>query len=103
MVSKIYWKMKKDINVEITKYPGIYAVQSERPGLIYGISDGKFALLTQHGAVYCPLHETVEMAEMMQPDIKAEILEIYEDVKSLRLDRRRNEESIHKRKNHRTA
>lgn len=76
--------MKKDINTEITKYPDIYAVQSERPGLIYGISDGKFALLTRYGAVFCPLHETVEMASQMQPDIREEILAIYEDVRDLR-------------------
>ena len=103
MVSRIHWDLGCDINKVVTQYPDMYAVQSERPGLIYGIGDGKFALLTRHGAIFCPLHETVKMAALMKPDIKAEILDIYEDVKSLRLDRRRNEKNIHKRKNHRTA
>ena len=61
-------------------YPGIFAIESEIvSGCAYAFSDGKFAVLRHDGAVFCPIHETPILADMMKPEIRAEILSVFEE------------------------
>ena len=85
MVSRLYFRKKRNIENLLLRYPGIYSIVSEvSRSVTYGISDGKFAVFTCDGVAYCPVDETAELAmQMKDPDMKREIIMIYEDFKDL--------------------
>jgi hypothetical protein len=81
MISILKFKKETPIGTLLVNYTDIYAIESMvQCGLIYGIADGKFAILRAKGAIYCPLHETPNLAERFLP-LKDEIMEIYHDIK----------------------
>ena len=80
MVSRLNFSSRFDIEKTIIRYPGIFAVDSNiEKGLTYCISDGKFAVLRVDGALFCPLHETPQLAGMLKPEFGNEIMEIYKE------------------------
>ena len=79
MVQIRRWKKHFDVNAKLTKYNGIFAVQSEvQENAVYCISDGKFAVMCFDGVVYCPISEYKELASRMRAEIRKEILEVVE-------------------------
>lgn len=85
MVSRVTFGRQLKLDTELKKYTDIYTVQSEaQKGIVYGISDGKFAILSGAGAIFCPFHETPVMAMRMTEKIREEILEVYEEVRELK-------------------
>lgn len=85
MVKKMYFNRNVNIGCMLANYTGIYSVESEVcRGLIYGISDGMFALFRYDGVAYCPIEETPMLADQMKSnDVRDEILSIYSEVKDL--------------------
>ena len=80
MVSRIYFQRKINLDRDIHNYQGILAIESEvHSGCVYGFSDGKFAVIRYDGAAFCPIHETPILAEIMEPEIRAEILSVFEE------------------------
>ena len=84
MISKVIFKKYFEIQTQLKKYTDIYAIESEiHKGLVYGISDGKFAILRGNGAIFCPLHETPQLAErvtaLVSKKMGQEVLDCYED------------------------
>lgn len=77
---------RKRLNLQkLHYYPGIWAVESElTEGLCYGIADGKFAVLRATGALVCPLAEVAKLAGMLKPEVKDEVIGIYEMWKETR-------------------
>lgn len=85
MVSEVKFGRRFNILNEMMNYKDIYAVESEvQRGIVYGISDGKFAILHGTGAIFCPFHEAPVMAMRMKKKIREEIIEVYEEVRELR-------------------
>jgi hypothetical protein len=79
MVQILRFKNRFDIDAKLKKYRDILAVQSEEEdGVVYCISDGKFAILCWDGAVFCPMEEVAELQAKMRPEIQQEIKEILE-------------------------
>ena len=85
MIEILHFKKRQDLNRLMNRFPDIYAVESEvSNALIYGISDGKFAIFRSDGAVLCPLHQTPELASKIKySEVKDEVLKIYDDYKQL--------------------
>ena len=84
MISKVAFSKRLEIQTDLKKYTDIYAIESElHRGLVYGISDGKFAILRGNGAIFCPLHETPQLAErvkaLVSKKMGQEVLDCYED------------------------
>ena len=84
-IERAYFRKKVNLENLLTRYPGIYAVDSLVSNAIkYGISDGQFAVFTTDGVAKCPIRETQKLAAQMKDDrIKQEILDLYEDVKEV--------------------
>ena len=84
MVSRV--KFRKRFKMwDLKKYTDIYAVESEvQRGVVYGISDGKFAIIDGWGAKFCPFHETPIMAMSEPKKVREEIIEVYEEVRELK-------------------
>jgi hypothetical protein len=77
MVQILRFKNRFDIDAKLKKYRDILAVQSEEEeGVVYCISDGKFAILCWDGAVFCPMEEVADLQAKMRPEIQQEIAEI---------------------------
>ena len=80
MVSRLNFTKRLDIEAMLIRYPGIFAVDSNiEKGTTYCISDGKFAVMRFDGALFCPLHETHKLANMLRPEYRDEIMEIYRE------------------------
>lgn len=88
MVSTIIFDKPKNLASELTHYTDIYAIDSmEFSNIVYGLSDGKFAVLKPDCAVFCPIHEVPDMAKRLIPELQAEVIAIYNDIKGLGLER----------------
>lgn len=82
-----HYELPKDhaYSEKLYAYPNIYTIESlVKPSIIYGVSDGKFAIFRANQARVWNIEDTPEVAEYIVHDgIKAEILAIYEDIKFL--------------------
>lgn len=83
----IKFRKKQNLESLLLNYSGIYDIDSlvDR-SLKYGISDGKFAILSTTEAKYCEICEMPKAAEE-NPKLREEILAIYGDVRDLGLER----------------
>lgn len=88
MISKIFFTKPLNIDRKLANFQDIYTVQSVvKKSVVYGFSDGKFAILQREGAIFCPIHEVPQLANLLKPRIKEEVMEVFEDFKSLGLER----------------
>lgn len=88
MVSKIYFDPPKNLATELTHY-NIFDSESEvYDGIYYGMSDGKFTVMRSEGAIFWPLHETPKVAERLLPEIKKEVIGLYEIIQEKKLEER---------------
>lgn len=88
MIQRKYFKQPYTIvnrfNQFLMRYSDIYAIESiYDQGIVYGISNGKFAMITMDGILMCNFDETIQMANMMVSEIKWEMIEIYWYIKEL--------------------
>lgn len=68
----------------LPNYSEIYAVNSEvEKGLIYGISDGYFALITSYDMMRVKYKDLPKLAEKLKESIKEEVMALYFDTKFL--------------------
>lgn len=88
MIQSKYFKQPYTViekfNALLMRYQDVYAIESVYDqGIVYGISNGKFAMITMDGIIMCNFDETIQMANMMITEIKWEIIEIYWYIKEL--------------------
>lgn len=78
MISRLQFEKKQNLEKLLPRYSGIITIQSEVLNhVVYGIADHKFAILVPEGSIFCPIHETPELAKKLKPDLAAEVMEIF--------------------------
>ncbi len=75
-----------DINRKLNACPSVYSIDSILDNdLKYGIKNGLFAVMRHGDAIVCDVTDIPEIASWFKSKIKQEILDIYEDIRDLRL------------------
>ncbi len=77
---------KTNISKALNQNPTIYAIDSMLDvNLKYGIKNGLFAVMRLGDAIVCDTSDIPEVASWFKTSVKQEILDIYEDIRDLRL------------------
>lgn len=88
VVSVVQFEKDKNLNNDLTHFTEIYAIDSVYyNNVIYGLSNGKFAVIKPDLAIYCRLQDVPKMAQSLTKKVRDEVLSIYDDIKSLGLER----------------
>lgn len=75
-----------NINKKLTACPSVYGIDSLLDNdLKYGIKNGLFAIMRLGDAIVCDMDDIPQVASWFRGNIKKEILDIYEDIRDLRL------------------
>lgn len=88
MIRRESYDTRRNIDNLLDQYATIYSIESIEDGkLRYGVKNGTFAVMRLGDAYVCDICEMPELAEYFIDGVKKEILAIYDDVKSLGLER----------------
>lgn len=78
------FKDKKRGMMRLT-YLSTYCIESTVRGIAYAADDEEFAIIRPEGFLVCKIEEMPELAKELLPALKNEVLEIYNDLKDLKL------------------
>lgn len=85
MIEVEYYDRYKSIENRISKFPGIYTIESEcQKGAVYGFHDDEFVFINPVYSATCKLHEIPQFVNKMEPGLSKELTDICEMVDELR-------------------
>ena len=88
MIVRKSYDTTRNIDNVLNQYATIYSIESLVDGkLRYGFKNGLFALMRLGDAIVCDVDDIPELASSLKPDIKREVLDIYDDIRDLGLER----------------
>lgn len=84
MIVRKTYNGRKNIDNLLDQYATIYGIESLADSkLRYGVKNGLFAAMRLGDAMVCDIGDMPELAGYFRPDIRQEILDIYDDIKDL--------------------
>lgn len=85
---KVFDKPISNLENWLMNHPEYFATDSmEYAGLHYVLWKGEFYVVKRDCGIKCEIPEVPEMAKRLLPEIRAEVLALYEDIKGLGLER----------------
>ncbi len=86
MIYRKTFDSKTNISKQLNQNPTIYAIDSMLDvNLKYGIKNGVFAVMRHGDAIVCDMEDIPEVASWFKQNVKHEIMDIYADIRDLRL------------------